>query len=134
YFLRINFTIDNNYYAINYYRVDPKWYALESKSTFNYYYDSSGSIKESSTITEYQYNSSNYQINQTKDVNSAGSDLKTKIFYPEDVTSKSSLFGGTLTVAEYNAIDRLKNIRGNGTDGLHQTAIPVQTEFYNNNL
>mgnify|MGYP004449908787 CR=1 FL=1 len=132
YFMRINFTTDNNYYSINYYRVDPKWYGLESKSTFDYYYDSSGSSKEVSTITDYQYNTSNYQVSQADMVDSDGTLMRTKTYYPADVTSVSSLAGGNLTPTEYNAIDRLKDVRANGSVGLHQTAVPIQRETYVN--
>src|SRR5690606_27963338 len=58
YFMRINFTADGkNYYGIHYYELVPEWWKLESKSTFNYFYDSVGNKKETYTDTKYEYNS-----------------------------------------------------------------------------
>lgn len=134
YFLRINFTVHNNYYSLNYYRVDPKWYGLASKSTFDYFYDSEGNPETVSTSTSYQYNVENHQVKQVNTINSHGDELMTKTFYPVDITSISSLIGGDLTTSEFDAIDRLKAVKDNEDNGLHRTAVPIQIETYKNAL
>lgn len=133
YFVRINFAF-GNYYSVNYYGADPEWWKLESKSTFDYFYDSLGNRKTVSTITDYQYNLENYQVSQTNSIGSDGDEIITKTYYPDDVSGVSSLSGGNLTTQEYNAIDMLKAIKNDGTEGLHHTAVPIQIETYKNGV
>ncbi|QLE02018.1 RHS repeat protein [Galbibacter sp. BG1] len=84
-----------------------------------------------SAITDYGYNSLNL-LNKEELTNSLNEKVASKTYYPNDIKSTSSLAGGNLTSTEYAAIDKLKAVRANGSDGLHQTALPVQTETYVN--
>ena len=84
------------------------------------------------TTTNYQYNSENLLPSEIITTNSEGYTLKTKNYYPNDVTDSINLddLGELLTTNEYNAIDKLKRVKDNGDPGDFKTSQPVQVESY----
>ncbi len=77
------------------------------------------------TTTKYYYDNNYHRLpTRTEVTDSNGKQLTTKTYYPDDVTSLSSLPGGNLTQAEYDGINSLKRIYKN------QSATPIQVEQY----
>ncbi|MBQ4819030.1 hypothetical protein [Aquimarina sp. MMG016] len=77
------------------------------------------------TTTKYYYDNNFHRLpTRTKVTDSKGNQTVTKTYYPDDVTSVSSLPGGNLTQTQYNAITKLKRAYQN------QSATPIQVETY----
>ncbi len=78
------------------------------------------------TTTQYYYDNTFHRLPTRKGItDSNGHNRVTKTYYPDDITSLSSLSGGNLTQTEYNAINSLKRIYQN------QSTLPIQIEQYN---
>ncbi|WP_303318396.1 hypothetical protein Q4Q34_10135 [Flavivirga abyssicola] len=84
-----------------------------------------------STETKYYYDYDNhYQSNQSETNTSDSKPIITKIFYPDDIISTSSLGFDNLTPNEKAAIDKLKAPSPTNLTGEHRTAVPIQVEVY----
>lgn len=96
---------------------------IQQTGTSQTIYDKDGN-NPITTIQEFKYdNTDHYQKTETKLTNSKGEEVVTKIFYPDDVTTTSSLGEPFLSAPDKQLIDRLKK------DGaLHRIAEPIQTE------
>ncbi len=94
---------------------------LESTTQTSYF-----DTGNATTQTKYLYNfNKHYQLSGTEVYNSEGEAVKSKTYYPSEVTSTTSLGYDALSSSEKQAIDRLKLN--------HRIATPVQTEIYKNN-
>ncbi len=101
------------------YTYSTEWHRLKSSTTTDYY--------GGNTVTNtqnYYYNNNALLASETKATSSDGESIITKMFYPDDVLSKSSLGADDLTGPEKDAIDKLKE------DQQHRIAEPIQTETY----
>ncbi len=67
------------------------------------------------------------QITKIETATSEGDFLFSKNYYPDDITNTTSLEGGSLTVNEFRAIQRLQN------DGENRISTPIQIENYRKN-
>ena len=74
-------------------------------------------------ITSFKYNS-DYLLKEKQITNSKGNKSIYKTYYPDDITSKSTLYGSPITDLEKIAIDKLKKAN------LHQITIPIQVDTY----
>ncbi|MGS2764568.1 hypothetical protein [Sinomicrobium sp. M5D2P9] len=99
---------------------------LYSTLTKDYYPNSS----LTTTNTYYHNGNNHYQQTKTEIISSKNDVIVTKNFYPEDVTSISSLGGGNLSSQEFSAIDSLKSEKTNGQPGQHRMAEPIQEEIW----
>ncbi|MFD0963209.1 RHS repeat domain-containing protein [Pseudofulvibacter geojedonensis] len=103
-----------------------------AQTTETNYFDDNTFLK---TETKYYYESDKHYLpTKTEVTTSTGDKMITKTFYPDDITSASSLAkGDAFTAAEYTAIDKLKKRSSNTSSSLHslhRPATPVQTESY----
>ncbi|NVK51504.1 MAG: RHS repeat protein [Flavobacteriaceae bacterium] len=105
-------------YDANRIQVISKWRSLGTVTTTEYL--STGTITTTKTHT-YATGLAGLP-SETTTTDSNGYTLKTKNYYPEDVTSISSLGHDDLTTTEYNAIQKLKT--------QHRVGEVVQTESY----
>lgn len=95
-------------------------------------------LSVTSTKTSHSYNSYNKQLllttfkdNYYEDFDDPFGTINTyttRYYYPDDVTSTSSLPWGNLTMAEYNAISMLK------ANNLHRQSEPIQVDKTRNNI
>ena len=112
----------------HYYPIFSRWEPLitQIQRTYN---PNDGYVE---TTTNYQYNTENLLPSEITTIDSKGSTLKTKNYYPNDVTDDVNLddLGELLTTDEYNAIDKLKRVKDNGDPGDFKTSQPVQVESY----
>ncbi|MBC9795836.1 hypothetical protein [Sinomicrobium weinanense] len=111
-------------FEISSYKLISSWYYLEKSIEENF--DENGENPVNVTMTNYFDNAKHAQLTRREEKNSRGKTLISKTFYPDDVTSNSSLDGDNLTPEEYNAINKLKE--GN----LHRIAEPIQEETWQN--
>ncbi|MEP5338479.1 MAG: RHS repeat domain-containing protein [Algibacter sp.] len=110
-----------------------KWCYLKNETNTRYDLNGTNPI---TTTTNYSYeNEDHLQLTRTETVKSDGKKLITKIIYPDDVFTASTLLdnssieGGTLSTEAFNAIKRLKHPNNDAT-GLHRVAQPIQTNTY----
>ncbi|SHJ50379.1 RHS repeat protein [Aquimarina spongiae] len=90
----------------------------------NKVYDSDGN-NPLVTTTKYYYDNLFHRLpTRTEVTDSKGKQMITKTYYPDDVTSLSSLPGGDLSQAQYDGINSLKRVNQN------RSATPVQVEQY----
>ncbi|RKN75921.1 RHS repeat protein [Ulvibacterium marinum] len=96
---------------------------IQQTGTKETIYNSEG-IDSLVTLQEFKYeNPLHLQRTESKLINSKGEEVITKTFYPDDVTTLSSLGSPDLSAPEKALIDRLKR-----DSLLHRIAEPVQTE------
>ncbi|WP_282163102.1 RHS repeat protein [Ulvibacterium marinum] len=96
---------------------------IQQTGTKETIYNSEG-IDSLVTLQEFKYeNPAHLQRTESKLINSKGEEVITKTFYPDDVTTLSSLGSPDLSAPEKALIDRLKR-----DSLLHRIAEPVQTE------
>ncbi|WP_025743808.1 RHS repeat domain-containing protein [Aquimarina pacifica] len=111
-------------YVINKYQLFSRSNLLKEQTATSY--DTNGGSPFTNTTT-YAYDNSIFPNLQTGSAttNSVGEIIETKTYYPDDITSTTSLQGGALQSAEYNAIERLKY------DGEEfRVGQPIQQETY----
>ena len=102
-------------YFLTYYEEASIWKRLDSTITIN------DGVETIQTFT-YDLEIDHINVVESNTVSSRGRTWQTKNYYPDDITSASSLpEGGPLTSAEYTVIDKLKK------DDLHRPATPIQT-------
>ncbi|CAL2080886.1 hypothetical protein [Tenacibaculum sp. 190524A02b] len=89
-------------------------------------YDDNGENPITSSTNYFYDNDTHLQLTRTETTDSNGLVLKTKTYYPDDVTSTSSLGHDNLTTTEKAAIDQLKT--------QNRIAEPIQVESYKNNV
>jgi len=109
---------------VRYYDTPSEWWYPES--TTETVYDTDGSNPLTVT-TKYSFQSPVHKLatsitQQTSD----GETLVTKTFYPDDITSATSLEGGELSEEEFNAIYNLK--------AYHRISVPIQQETWKNGV
>jgi YD repeat-containing protein len=107
------------------YTYTTEWHRLKKSTTTDYF----GS-KSVTTIQDYYYSSNPLLPSQEHVTASDGIPIITKNYYPDDVTSVGSLYGGSLTTTQLLALDKLKSLEQ------HRIAETIQTETYkdfNNN-
>jgi len=75
-----------------------------------------------------QFPKTHRNVSRSTITSSKGETLETKTYYPDDVTSVSSLGSDLLTSVEYSALDGKKKTKDNGLTGKHQTTTPIQVE------
>ncbi|SFZ93392.1 hypothetical protein SAMN05428642_103107 [Flaviramulus basaltis] len=109
------------------------WCFLESK--LNVRYDLNGN-NPITTRTNYSYeNDEHLQLTKTETISSKGNKIITKIIYPDDISTASTLYdnstieGGALSTESFNAVKRLKH-PNNEINGLHRIAEAIQTSTY----
>lgn len=89
------FAVMKNYKIVN--------YLLSSTETTEYF--NTGNL---TTVESYTYNN-NATVKSMSNINSTGETILTNIYYPNDVSSISSLPGGNITSNQLNAVNRLKS-------------------------
>lgn len=114
---------DAREYKLDFFFLRSHLYHLK-KTTETLYFENNSMIN----IKDYVYNIPYGRLTEVQTTDSKGEVLKTKTYYPDDVTSVSSLGNGNLTIVEYNAIDKLKK------SNLHLTRVPIQVKNYKNNV
>jgi len=111
------------------------WAQLTGTINREYFYTPTQYITASNTTNT--YNSTNKQISTTTTVDNCdytgatiitSSSYNTRYYYPDEISSASSLPGGNLTAAEYSAISLLKDA------GQHRDSEPIQIEKTKNTL
>lgn len=86
---------------------------------------SGGSSSQMVTVTDFEYeNPSHLFVTKTTSTGSDGIQHVVKVYFPDDVTGTSTLVGGTLSTAEYNAISKLKK------GDRHRISEPIQVESW----
>ena len=108
--------VNQTEYFINRYRVNRYWHRLQQST--NSTYDNNTEI---STITDYYYdNPIHRQVTRTKTTTSNATTVHTQTWYPDDVTTNTSLGYDNLLTKEKTAIDKLKT--------QHRITTPVQVK------
>jgi len=102
------------------------WAQLKEKKTTAHFYESDLDLIGNTIISKenYTYNTINKAVSILDSTDPDGVVTTTKYYYPDDVTSVSSLTGGNLVQSYLDVITLMKNAT------LHQTGIPIQTETY----
>ncbi len=114
------------YYDVNKYYVKSKWRYLDQ--TIEKQYDLNG-LNPIETTTNYFYdNPDHLQVTRTEVLNSEGNLTKTKMQYPEDITSVVALTYDNLTTDELNAINLLKAPTNINPNRQNRVTTPIQTE------
>lgn len=103
------------------YKYNSNWEYLSS--TTNIDYDLNGANPVTTTKTFFYDNPSHMQLTRTE-TTAGGTIQKEKMYYPDDVTTVTSLPGGDLQPAELSAITLLNK------DNQYRINTPVQTESY----
>lgn len=79
------------------------------------------------TTTNFHYdNPVHNQLTKTESTDSKGKTIITRNYYPDDILSQFDLNSGSLTIDEYEIIDKLKS----DSPGQHRIAEVIQTEVY----
>jgi len=117
--------IVGNYYDYSYFKFQLHPYysnLIQQTATKETLYDTNGQNPVVNEQKFYYDNAIHLQRTRIESTNSVGEVLETKIYYPDDISSTTSLVeGGNLISSEYTQIDRLK------THDLHRIATAVQT-------
>ncbi|WP_129366788.1 RHS repeat domain-containing protein [Lutibacter sp. HS1-25] len=113
--------------SINFYFKTRKTYLGKKllTSKINREYDLKG-LNPIETITSFKYNN-NYLLSEKETTDSEGITLKTKTYYPKDITGIPSLPGTSLTEAQMSVIEKIKT-------ELYRINIPIQTETYKSDV
>lgn len=114
--------------GMHYYPIFSRWEALFETKQRTYNLNSNSFVE---TVSNYQYNPENLLPSEISTADSKGNTIITKNYYSNDVLGVNAL-GEGLTVPEYNAINQLKKIKGNGEKGDYKTSQPIQVETYKN--
>lgn len=101
------------------------WHYLDS--SINIQYDEFGQNPVTVVTENYYDNPGHKQLTRQKSSGNNNNSIATTIFYPGDVQAVSDLEYDNLTTPEYNAIDKLKEVRDDGQSGLYFIGRPVQT-------
>lgn len=109
------------------------WCYLENETNIKYDLNGDNPV---TIITNYSYeNDTHLQLTRTETVKSGGKKLITKMIYPDDVITtttlndNSTIEGGNLSIEAFNAIKRLKH-SDNEPNGLHRIGEAIQTTTY----
>ncbi len=102
------------------------WHYLDSST--NIQYDEFGQNPVTVVTENYYDNPRHKQLTRQKSSGSKNNSIVTTFFYPGDVQGVSDLEYDDLTTSEYNAIDKLKEVRDDGQTGLYFIGTPVQTK------
>ncbi len=109
------------------YEIDSKWYYLDE--TISAQYDENGLNPVISSTNHYYDNPEHNQVTRTETITSEGKTVQTKMVYPDDVNTASTLWdnstiiGGALSSTAFSAVEKMQQ------DDLHQIASPIQTEI-----
>lgn len=109
------------------------WSYLEKE--INTRYDLEGNNPISTSKTYYYENDDHLQLTKTETIKSDENRIITKMVYPDDIISASTLYdntaieGGTLSTEAFNAVKRLKNPTNDPT-GAHRIGEMIQTNTY----
>ncbi len=104
----------------------PQW-VQQSKKT-EIIYDASDTTKKITTITDYGYHDSLYQLANTKYVNSKGDTIKTKMYYPADLALMGDAESGRawlITQNNIQAVLKQETYNDNTLTGAVQTDYKV---------
>ncbi|WP_456442550.1 hypothetical protein [Psychroserpens sp.] len=115
----------------SYYLYTSEWHRLKNSITTSY-----NDIENLIERIDYTYNNNPLLASQTKVTTSDSKPIINKVFYPNDVTSNSSLGFDNLSVLELEAIQKLQTPSIANLNGQHRISTPIQTEVYkdlNNN-
>ncbi|WP_299101960.1 RHS repeat domain-containing protein [uncultured Winogradskyella sp.] len=113
--------LGNNLY-VRYYGYTTEWQRIKHQTTTDYL--SNGDV---TTSVDYFYDNNPLLASEVNSHNSNETLTNVLTYYPEDVTSLSSL-GESLTTQEKSAIDLLKTPTLSNTNGQHRIAMPLQTK------
>ena len=106
------------------YTTNSYWFYRDN--TIQKVFDSNGN-NPIETITNYFYeNSKHKQLTKTETTTRNGKTTTKKLYYPDDITSTTSLPGGTLSSSEFNAIERLQTPSQSNPNGQHRIGEVVQ--------
>ena len=106
------------------YTTNSYWFYRDSTIQRNYDQNGSNPIE---TITDYFYeNPKHKQLTKTKITTSAGKTITKKIYYPDDVTSPTSLSGEALSYSEFNAIKLLQSPSESNPNAQHRIGEVIQ--------
>lgn len=106
------------------YTTNSYWFYRDS--TVQKAFDSNGN-NPIETVTNYFYdNSKHKQLTKTETTTSNGKTITKKLYYPDDITSTTSLPGGALSSSEFNAIHLLKTPTDVNPNAQHRIGEVVQ--------
>ncbi|QTE21151.1 RHS repeat domain-containing protein [Polaribacter cellanae] len=106
-------------------------YTFFPKTLYNYTASESNSVVETKEYSYGIYPSLPKEIITT---NSMREMLKTKIYYPDDITNLNSLGNNNLSNSEFAAIKKLQKKSITSPLAQNRIAEPIQTERYKNNI
>ena len=119
-------SIPANYTVVPYY-TPTNW--IYKNNTITTQYDSNGLNPIITEVNYYYDNPDHLQLTRAETTTSEGDQIKTQIYFPDDVIN-STVLGDIdiISLEEFNAIDSLKSVNQ------HRISEPVQVESYKNDV